>query len=56
MTTKENAMSWLDREIGYLMAAPQLNGCPMTQEWQEQVDIFSLCRDLLRKEINNERN
>lgn len=56
MTSKQDAVKWLEREIWYLKGAPKLNGCAMTPEWREQLDIFTMCLKLLKKDMRNERN
>lgn len=40
---REKAIAWIKEEIRSLELAPQLNGCPMTPEWSEQLDIMRTC-------------
>lgn len=40
---REKAIAWIKDEIRSLELAPTLNGCPMTQEWAEQLEIMRTC-------------
>lgn len=42
MTRTEEAKKWLREELERLRRAPDLNGCPMTQEWAEQIRVFTV--------------
>lgn len=48
MNKKEQAVAWLKEEIRSLERAPKLNGCPMTPEWAEQLDIMRTCLEAVR--------
>lgn len=43
MNKKEQAIAWIKEEIRSLERAPELNGCPMTTEWAEQLEIMRTC-------------
>lgn len=45
--TIEQAVAWIDEEIMRLKRAPDMNGCSMTPEWQEQLEIMELARTAL---------
>ena len=45
--TQTEARQWLEAEIDRLERAPSLNGCSMTEEWQQQLDVFRLCKAAL---------
>lgn len=49
MTNK--AIKFFETEIRSLELAPELNGCEMTEEWQEQMDIFKAAKEALEKQI-----
>lgn len=40
---KEKVISYITEEIRSLELAPKINGCPMTQEWAEQLEIMRTC-------------
>lgn len=40
---REKSIAWIKEEIRSLELAPELNGCPMTPEWAEQLDIMRTC-------------
>lgn len=42
--TDKAALAWLDEEIASLRRAPDLNGCPMTEDWQRALDALELAR------------
>lgn len=44
---RKDALRWLDRELDCLWHAPDLNGCPMTPEWEEMISVFTLCKKAL---------
>ena len=45
---REKAIKYLTEEIRSLRMAPQINGCPMTPEWAEQIDILEACLEAVR--------
>lgn len=45
---REKAIAWLKEEIRSLERAPELNGCPMTPEWSEQLDIMRTCLEAVQ--------
>lgn len=48
MNKKEQAIAWIKEEIRSLERAPELNGCPMTPEWAEQLEIMRTCLEAVR--------
>lgn len=54
MTNK--AIKFFETEIRSLELAPELNGCEMTEEWQEQMDIFKAAKEALKKQIPKKPN
>lgn len=44
---KEKAARWLNEEIERLKLAPAINGCGMTPEWAEQLEIMETLRQAL---------
>lgn len=46
--SKEKAIAWIKDEIRSLELAPKLNGCPMTQEWAEQLEIMGTCLEAVQ--------
>lgn len=47
MTRTEEAKKWLREELERLHRAPDLNGCPMTQEWAEQIRVFTVALEAI---------
>ena len=47
MTRTEEAKKWLREELERLRRAPDLNGCPMTQEWAEQIRVFTVALEAI---------
>ena len=45
------AIKFFDEEIRRLELAPEINGCEMTEEWQEQMEIFKVARAALEKQV-----
>lgn len=45
---REKAIAWLTEEIRSLELAPELNGCPMTPEWAEQLEIMRTCLEAVQ--------
>ena len=41
MTNTEEAKKWFREELARLRRAPDLNGCPQTAEWAEQIRVFT---------------
>lgn len=48
----EKAMQFVDAEIRSLELAPEINGCEMTAEWAEMLDIFHTIKSALEKAVN----
>lgn len=36
---RQQALAWLKEEADRCRRAPEINGCPMTPEWQETLDV-----------------
>lgn len=49
--TAQKAIKFFDEEITRLNNAPNLNGCEMTDEWREQLEICKLAKAALEKQI-----
>lgn len=45
---REKAIKYLTEEIRSLRMAPQINGCPMTPEWAEQISVLEACLEAVR--------
>ena len=48
MNNIEKAIEWFKREIQYIKAAPALNGCKMTEEWKEQLEVCETALEALK--------
>ena len=48
--TKAKAIEWYADEVERLQIAPELNGCPMTQEWAEQIEIHAMAIAALKEQ------
>lgn len=46
----DKARAFLIEEIQRLRYAPKLNGCPMTEEWKEQLEICEYLLNKIREE------
>ena len=46
----DKARAFLIEEIQRLRYAPKLNGCPMTEEWEEQLEICEYLLNQIREE------
>ena len=53
MTRTEEAKKWLREELEQLRRAPDLNGCPMTQEWAEQIRVFTVALEAIEAQESN---
>lgn len=40
--TREEAIKWLQEEKFSLERAPDLNGCPMTEDWKKGIDVYDM--------------
>lgn len=49
--TPEKAIKFFDEEIIRLERAPIINGCEMTDDWKEQLEIYTLAKSALEKQI-----
>jgi len=47
------AMRYLLEEIDRLNAAPKINGCEMTAEWKEILEIDRICFEACKMAANN---
>lgn len=45
---REAAIRWLQDEIRAIKRAPDINGCPMTKEWAEQLEIMGTCLEAVK--------
>lgn len=45
---RERAIKYLTEEIRSLRMAPQINGCPMTPEWADQLEVMKTCLEAVR--------
>lgn len=48
--TKEEAIKWLQEEKLSLERAPDLNGCPMTEDWKKGIDVYDMAISALRSQ------
>ena len=53
MTRTEEAKKWLREELERLRRAPDLNGCPLTQEWAEQIRVFTVALEAIEAQESN---
>lgn len=49
--TPQQAIKYFEDEIFMLENAPNLNGCEMTDEWREQLEICKMAKQALEKQI-----
>jgi hypothetical protein len=49
--TRQQAIKYFEDEILMLENAPNLNGCEMTDEWREQLEICKMAKQALEKRI-----
>ena len=49
--TPEKAIKFFDEEIVRLEGAPIINGCEMTDDWREQLEVCKLAKSALEKQI-----
>lgn len=45
---REKAIAWIKEEIRSLERAPELNGCHMTPEWADQLEIMRTCLEAVQ--------
>ena len=48
--TNEEAIEWMQEEKASFERAPDLNGCPMTEDWQKAIDVYDMAISALRKQ------
>lgn len=48
--TKEEAIRWMEEEKSSFEHAPALNGCQMTKEWHNAIDVYSMAIAALRQQ------
>lgn len=49
--TAQQAIKYFEDEILMLENAPNLNGCEMTNEWREQIEICKMAKSAIEKQI-----
>ena len=49
--TPEKAIKFFNEEIRRLEIAPKINGCKMTDEWAEQIEICKTAKSAIEKQI-----
>lgn len=47
----KNAIKFFEEEITRLENAPKINGCEMTDEWAEQIEICKTAKSAIEKQI-----
>lgn len=47
---REKTKQFLRLDIELLKDAPRLNGCPMTEEWQETLEMWQYVLELIKKD------
>ena len=47
---REEAIRWMEEEKSSFEHAPALNGCQMTKEWQDAIDVYSMSIAALRQQ------
>ena len=48
--TIEEAIEWMQEEKASFERAPDLNGCPMTEYWQNAIDVYDMAISALRQQ------
>ena len=48
--TREEAIEWMQEEKASFERAPDLNGCPMTEDWQKAIDVYEMAISALRQQ------
>ena len=51
--TREEAIKWMQEEKASFERAPDLNGCPMTECWQKDIDVYEMAISALRQQGNS---
>ena len=51
MTNIQKAIKFAENEIKSLELAPEINGCEMTEEWKEQIEVWETSISALEKQI-----
>ena len=49
--TPQQAIKYFEDEVLMLENAPNLNGCEMTDEWREQLEICKMAKQAIEKQI-----
>lgn len=49
--TPEKAIKFFNEEIRRLELAPKINGCKMTEEWAEQLEICKTAKSAIEKQM-----
>lgn len=47
---REEAIRWMEEEKSSFEHAPALNGCQMTKEWQDAIDVYSMAISAIRQQ------
>lgn len=47
----KKALNFINEEIRRLELAPEINGCEMTPEWFEMLEIYTTIKSVLIKEM-----
>ena len=47
----KKALKYVNDEIRSLELAPTINGCEMTEDWKEMLEINRIIKEVLEKEI-----
>lgn len=47
----KKAIKFFEEEITRLKNAPKINGCEMTEEWAEQIEICKIAKSAIEKQI-----
>ena len=45
---RKTALAWINNEIASLRAAPTINGCAMTSDWQQALDALEMALDAIK--------
>ena len=49
--TKKEAISLLEGEIIRCRMAPKINGCPMTEDWQQTIEVCEIAIEAIRAQV-----
>ncbi len=51
----EKALDFVNQEIRSIELAPKINGCEMTQEWRDMLQVFETIREVLVEKITTHK-